>query len=163
MNILMHTVYYAPEVGGLESHVHFLCRALAARGHTVRVVTSASLPGLPAFETMDGVELRRTWLPARNTPGCLEAGQHLLGEEALVLAGDVVGHAAIGERGEEAAAARPLDIGDHAVHHLVRRAPDLEVGEEAHEGVDAVLVDVAGERAVILVAGMSARPSLWNS
>ena len=69
MNILMHTVYYAPEVGGLESHVHFLCRALAARGHTVRVVTSASLPGLPAFETMDGVELRRTWLPARNTPG----------------------------------------------------------------------------------------------
>ena len=69
MNILMHTVYYAPEIGGLESHVHFLCRALAARGHTVRVVTSASLPGLPASETMDGVELRRTWLPARNTPG----------------------------------------------------------------------------------------------
>ncbi|MYI47295.1 MAG: glycosyltransferase family 4 protein [Gemmatimonadetes bacterium] len=69
MNILMHTVYYAPEVGGLESHVHFLCRALAARGHTVRVVTSASLPGLPASDTMDGVELRRTWLPARNTPG----------------------------------------------------------------------------------------------
>lgn len=69
MNILMHTVYYAPEIGGLESHVHFLCRALAARGHTVRVVTSASQPGLPTFETMDGVELRRTWLPARNTPG----------------------------------------------------------------------------------------------
>ena len=69
MNILMHTVYYAPEIGGLESHVHFLCRALAARGHTVRVVTSASLPGLPALETVDGVEIRRTWLPARNTAG----------------------------------------------------------------------------------------------
>ena len=69
MNILMHTVYYAPEIGGLESHVHFLCRALAARGHTVRVVTSASLPGLPTFEEVDGVEIRRTWLPARNTTG----------------------------------------------------------------------------------------------
>lgn len=69
MNILMHTVYYAPEVGGLESHVHFLCRALAARGHTVRVVTSASQPGLPSYETLDGVEVWRTWLPARNTVG----------------------------------------------------------------------------------------------
>lgn len=69
MNILMHTVYYAPEIGGLESHVHFLCRALAARGHTVRVVTSASLRGLPALETVDGVSIRRTWLPARNTAG----------------------------------------------------------------------------------------------
>ncbi|WP_428274364.1 glycosyltransferase family 4 protein [Candidatus Palauibacter sp.] len=69
MNILMHTVYYAPEIGGLESHVHFLCRALAARGHTVRVVTSASLPGLPSLETVDGVNIRRTWLPARNTGG----------------------------------------------------------------------------------------------
>ncbi len=69
MNILMHTVYYAPEVGGLESHVHFLCRALAARGHTVRVVTSASQPGPPAYETLDGVEVWRTLLPARNTVG----------------------------------------------------------------------------------------------
>ena len=34
MNILMHTVYYAPEVGGLESHVHFLCRALARHEDT---------------------------------------------------------------------------------------------------------------------------------
>ena len=35
----------------------------------MRVVTSASLPGLPGFETIDGVEIRRSWLPARNTAG----------------------------------------------------------------------------------------------
>jgi hypothetical protein len=40
----MHCVYFPPEVGGMESHVHYLCRALAARGHEVHVVTSRSRP-----------------------------------------------------------------------------------------------------------------------
>ena len=39
MNILMHCVYFPPEVGGLESHVYYLCRALAERGHQVDMVT----------------------------------------------------------------------------------------------------------------------------
>ena len=65
----MHCVYYSPEVGGLESHVQFLCRGLAARGHEVDVVTSRSRPGLAAFEVMDGVRVWRTWMPSRNTFG----------------------------------------------------------------------------------------------
>lgn len=69
MKILLHCVYYPPEVGGLESHVHTLARALVERGHEVRVVTSRSMAGLPARETLDGVEVHRTWLPARSAPG----------------------------------------------------------------------------------------------
>ena len=45
MNILIHCVYFPPEVGGLESHVYYLSRALVELGHTVQVVTSRSLPG----------------------------------------------------------------------------------------------------------------------
>ncbi len=71
MNILMHCVYFPPEVGGLESHVFHLCAALARKGHTVGVVTSRSRPGLPRHEVMDGVEVWRTWLPARNPVGWL--------------------------------------------------------------------------------------------
>ena len=69
MRILMHCVYYAPEVGGLESHIEYLCRGLVARGHEVDVVTSRSRPGLPRHEVMDGVRVWRTWMPARNTVG----------------------------------------------------------------------------------------------
>ena len=65
----MHCVYFPPEVGGLESHVYYLCRALAAKGHAVEIVTSRSLPGLPEHEVMDGVVVWRTWFPARNPVG----------------------------------------------------------------------------------------------
>ena len=71
MNILMHCVYFPPEVGGLESHVFHLCAALARKGHAVGVVTSRSRPDLPAHEVMDGVDVWRTWLPARNPAGWL--------------------------------------------------------------------------------------------
>jgi len=69
VNILMHCVYFPPEVGGLESHVYYLCRALAERGHQVDMVTSRSQPGLPDHEIMGGVRVWRTWMPARNAPG----------------------------------------------------------------------------------------------
>ena len=69
MNVLMHCVYFPPEVGGLESHVFYLCRAMVAQGHRVDVVTSLSRRGLPRHETMDGVRVWRTWMPARNTAG----------------------------------------------------------------------------------------------
>ncbi|HSH76289.1 MAG TPA: glycosyltransferase, partial [Longimicrobiales bacterium] len=68
MIVLMHSVYFPPEVGGLESHVFFLSRGLVARGHQVDVVTSRSRPDLPPHEVMDGVGVWRTWLPARNAP-----------------------------------------------------------------------------------------------
>ena len=69
MNILMHCVYFPPEVGGLESHVFNLCRGLVARGHRVDVVTSRSRPNLPRAELMGYIHVSRTWLPARNPGG----------------------------------------------------------------------------------------------
>jgi glycosyltransferase involved in cell wall biosynthesis len=69
VKILMHCVYYPPEVGGLESHVHFLCRALAERGHRVDVVTSRSIDGAPPAEVLEGVHVWRTWFPGKSTAG----------------------------------------------------------------------------------------------
>ncbi len=69
VKILMHCVYFPPEVGGLESHVYYLCRALAAKGHAVEIVTSRSIPGLPTHEVMEGVAVWRTWFPVRNPSG----------------------------------------------------------------------------------------------
>lgn len=65
----MHCVYFPPEVGGLESHVFHLCRALVRKGHGVDVVTSRSRAGVPARETMDGVSVWRTWFPSRRPTG----------------------------------------------------------------------------------------------
>ena len=65
----MHCVYYPPEVGGLESHVHYLCRALVQRGHRVDVVTSHSMKETPRTEVMDGVHVHRTWFPGKSTMG----------------------------------------------------------------------------------------------
>ena len=69
MKILLHCVYYPPEVGGLESHVSGLAEGLVRRGLEVRVVTSRSLPGLPREEEIKGVRVKRTWLPSRSAVG----------------------------------------------------------------------------------------------
>ena len=69
MKILLHCVYYPPEVGGLESHVSGLVEGLVRRGLEVRVVTSRSLPGLPREEEIQGVRVKRTWLPSRSAVG----------------------------------------------------------------------------------------------
>ncbi len=65
----MHCLYFPPEVGGLESHVHDLCRGLVERGHEVDVVTSRSVSGTPAEERIDGIRVWRTFMPARNAAG----------------------------------------------------------------------------------------------
>lgn len=69
MNILMQCMYFPPEVGGLESHVYTLCRELVRRGHRVTMLTSRSRPGLPRREVIDGVDVRRVWLPSRTPVG----------------------------------------------------------------------------------------------
>jgi glycosyltransferase involved in cell wall biosynthesis len=69
VKVVMHCVYFPPEVGGLESHVYHVCRGLVERGHQVAVVTSRSLPGLPKTENIDGIAVFRTWMPMRNPVG----------------------------------------------------------------------------------------------
>lgn len=69
LKVLVHCVYFPPEVGGLESHVHYLCRGLVERGHAVTVVTSRSRPELPEEEEMDGMRVLRTPLPSRTPLG----------------------------------------------------------------------------------------------
>jgi glycosyltransferase involved in cell wall biosynthesis len=94
----MHCVYFPPEVGGLESHIHFLCRALVERGHEVDAVTSRSRPDLARHEVIDGIRVWRTWMPSRNTLGwgahalCSMPRFGSLAEEADVLhAQDIAG------------------------------------------------------------------------
>ena len=91
LKIVVHCVYFPPEVGGLESHVHYLCRGLVKRGHEVTVVTSLSQPGLPPEEDIDGIRVHRTPLPARNWWGWLA---HAVGStprtRAAVQGADVV-------------------------------------------------------------------------
>lgn len=91
MKIVVHCVYFPPEVGGLESHVHYLCRGLVARGHEVTVITSMSKPGLAVREVMDGIRIHRTPLPARRPWGWLfHALGSTPGTRAAVAGADVV-------------------------------------------------------------------------
>jgi glycosyltransferase involved in cell wall biosynthesis len=69
VKILQQCIYFPPEVGGLESHVYYLCRELARMGHDVTMVTSRSKPGTAKYETVDGVEIVRRWFPSRNPSG----------------------------------------------------------------------------------------------
>ena len=59
LRILMPSIYFPPRVGGIESHVFYLARELAARGHEVEVVTTRTEKISPWHEIMDGVDVRR--------------------------------------------------------------------------------------------------------
>ncbi len=76
MRILQQCIYFPPEVGGLESHVYYLCRELARMGNDVTMLTSLSRPGSARYELMDGVEVIRRWFPSRNPTGWIA---HTLG------------------------------------------------------------------------------------
>lgn len=129
LTVVMHCVYFPPEVGGLESHVFHLCRAMAARGHRVGIVTSRSQPDLEPYEVMEGVEVWRTWLPARNTVGW---ALHAFGSTprlgAVARAADVL-HAQdiasvlpcmVARRAKRGAARVPLVTTYHTSHFLLR-------------------------------------------
>jgi glycosyltransferase involved in cell wall biosynthesis len=55
----MPSIYFPPRVGGIESHVFYLARELAARGHRVTVITTRTESSSPREEVMDGVQVKR--------------------------------------------------------------------------------------------------------
>lgn len=129
MKILLHCVYYPPEVGGLESHVAELARGLVEAGHEVRVVTSRSLPGVAEEEVVEGVRIRRTWFPSRSPVGWI---LHALGSIPVTMRwarwADVVHAQAFASVPPCHLAARrhgrPLVTTLHTSHFLVRaRSP----------------------------------------
>ena len=69
LNILMPSIYFPPRVGGIESHVFYLARELARRGHRVHVMTTRTEPESPQREVMDGVTVTRM----------LSFGKHFIG------------------------------------------------------------------------------------
>lgn len=69
LHICQATPYYAPHVGGVESHVRAVARELVGRGHTVSVLT-ARTPDTEAYEVLDGIRVHRvpTAFTVFNTP-----------------------------------------------------------------------------------------------
>lgn len=175
MKVLLHCVYFPPEVGGLESHVYYLARGLVERGHEVAVVTSRSLPGAAAEEDMDGIRVHRTWFPARNPWGW---AAHALGSVPSTLAGarraDVIHAQAFpsvvpGALARKASGA-PLVATFHTSHFLTRaerplwrpllgrlvRAPDHALA--ASQEISAVAMDLApGVKVEALANGVETR------
>lgn len=62
MNILYVYEYYTPHVGGGEIALQHLAEGMAARGHTVHLVTS-KLPGTAITEVLGGVHVHRVYVP----------------------------------------------------------------------------------------------------
>lgn len=71
MKLLIALTYYRPHVSGLTIYVERLSRALAARGHTVTVLTARYDPRLPREETAHGVNIVRVPVIARISKGVI--------------------------------------------------------------------------------------------
>jgi glycosyltransferase involved in cell wall biosynthesis len=76
VKILQQCIYFPPEIGGLESHVYYLCRDLVRLGDEVTMVTSRSMEEAPAREVLAGVQVIRTWFPGKSPAGWIA---HTLG------------------------------------------------------------------------------------
>lgn len=59
MRIVQVSPWFAPHLGGVESHVRSLSQELAARGHEVTVLTSRHDPSLPRAQDVDGFRVIR--------------------------------------------------------------------------------------------------------
>ena len=59
MNILMVSNEFPPSLGGVQTHVYELSRALVLLGHQVDVITRLKDEDLPAFEDTSGVRIHR--------------------------------------------------------------------------------------------------------
>jgi len=129
VNILFHCVYFPPEVGGLESHVFYLAKALVDLGHRVQVVTSRSIPGVPEEEELGGVQVYRTWFPSRSPAGWVAHAlasipqTRSLAKEADVIHAQAFASvlpAAVARQGSRA----PLVATFHTSHFLTRAQKD---------------------------------------
>lgn len=69
LRVLMPSIYFPPRVGGIESHVYYLARELARRGHEVLVITTHTQKDSPRFEEVDGIAVRRTPFFGQNPKG----------------------------------------------------------------------------------------------
>lgn len=65
MNILMLTNEFPPSIGGVQTHVHELGRALVAQGHRVTVVTRWKDPKTAREDELDGMAVHR--IPLSNS------------------------------------------------------------------------------------------------
>ena len=59
MHILMASARYAPLIGGIETHIREVGTRMAARGHTVTVLTTDPSGALPSVEYDRGMAIRR--------------------------------------------------------------------------------------------------------
>ena len=70
-DLLIGLNYYAPYVSGLTNVARDVAVGLVQRGHRVKVVTTRHDPGLPEFETVDGVDVERAPVVARLGKGVI--------------------------------------------------------------------------------------------
>lgn len=77
MRILTALTYYRPHYSGLTIYAERMARALAARGHSVTVLTSRYSSELPLRESRDGVRVIRLPVWARVSKGVLMPGMAL--------------------------------------------------------------------------------------
>ncbi|MGD9943173.1 MAG: glycosyltransferase family 4 protein [Burkholderiaceae bacterium] len=74
LRLLIGLQYYLPHRTGYTLHVQRVARALAARGHSVSVLTARHLPQLALRETIDGVDVLRLSAPLRISRGAVMPG-----------------------------------------------------------------------------------------
>ncbi len=74
MRILIGLTYYRPHYSGLTIYTERLARTLAARGHSVTVLTSQFAPDLPELEVKDGVQVHRCKVSLRLSKGVIMPG-----------------------------------------------------------------------------------------
>ncbi len=163
MKVLLHCIYYPPEIGGLESHVHELARGLVEAGHEVRVVTSRSLPGLPKEEEMEGVRVHRSWFPSRSPLGW---GLHAVASTPRTRRwgkwADIVHAQAFASIPPVRCAGRPFVATLHTSHFLTRAEsplwrPILRWMVRAPDHVLAASTEIA-EVAMALAPGVEVEP-----
>ena len=71
MHVLIALTYFQPWKSGLTVYAVRLAQALAARGHTVKVLTSHYNKSLPRFERMDGIDVIRVPVIMRVSKGVI--------------------------------------------------------------------------------------------